>query len=1142
VGGKWIMLKSQSYTFTSSSSGGGSIAIGGGTSVQEKVAFVRMFSTTVPRNYRIPVVADVGDLFEFKFDGNPLDYSSHGGTASVSGVYNSTPSLSTVARIRVNPTSWSDWTSIRAGFPVQLDGSYSYSQLDSSPAVSYSWSMDSGPSTLIWDSTSTSSPTVQGAIFGSYVFRLTVTDVNNNSASTTLQVGAVATDSNGVVVSDNPVVDQIFGPMVKFGSNPWSAQDMYALQSTTQRLSDYQSIYGLSTTWPYAPWESNLSGAVSYTWNGVGMYPGISATGTTISSNIPASGLAFTISLADPSLIKVDDLPTRVYVWTASGQYEEIRIGSVDAFGHLVPISRGVVDSTNGRIASQAWSNGAHIGQFKVKGTNTSFLSTICNGTTNRQPVLHYTRTTDGSDAMQDWTNWFGCESDTTLYLYPSYDVTSLNGQPQTAKNYSYIDNPDLYVNQSQSGGLNFYGEDLAHRALYLRSGYAPALTAANMIGDIWARMPKLSGHSIGEPLFQGGLAVGGFADAMLSTTANNIKMSDLRGYASQGAALLSQPCYSFDSRDTGYQFSWLALAALYDDNTGAQTPPNGFASWRAYWLSFLSGPSGLYAHEAACSHGDNSWASGAYFNSGGPAITVSNNSNIGTGSGIPSDTCAGIASGSGVISGGNVLTGTGFVSGIRIAVTGSKNGNPWTQWYYYTLDSSTQVHFNQGATWGGDSNSVTWMIDNTHWSTVFGVDGSSASLARSWSCIWNNSGQITLMRNWSNSWDGVSGVYHAWYGSSANVAGIAVQPYMLGIRQNAWRWAALAATAAGNPTLAAQFNSLRTAASTWFRNTGFDSAITQGSFYSRVDELCEPITPASMGYGGGGPCFDDNPSNSEYDKVAMRQLTAEGSASLLSYSDSGASDAVAFGDLAYGSLWGVSGMTTGVYVPADGANIADTANSNTNWSYGKWTGFFFGMGMTHQWPAVRLGGVQPAIPTITSVPVTLQGGAVRAQVTITAPSGAAASPIYCVSTCNVTTDAREGNHWAHIVYQDSGGSTVSIVDNLLGVGSISVPLTISTVTLPNGSIGTPYLQYLVANGGTTPYTWSIVAGSLPSGFSLSSGGAISGTPTVAGLSSFTARVSDGASNATTQNLSIGINGQSTTYSGKVTISGKVKH
>ena len=58
--------------------------------------------------------------------------------------------------------------------------------------------------------------------------------------------------------------------------------------------------------------------------------------------------------------------------------------------------------------------------------------------------------------------------------------------------------------------------------------------------------------------------------------------------------------------------------------------------------------------------------------------------------------------------------------------------------------------------------------------------------------------------------------------------------------------------------------------------------------------------------------------------------------------------------------------------------------------------------------------------------------------------------------------------------------------------------LVISTTSLPSGQINVAYSTTLAATGGTTPYTWSLTSGTLPSGLSLNaSTGAITGTPTV---------------------------------------------
>ena len=74
--------------------------------------------------------------------------------------------------------------------------------------------------------------------------------------------------------------------------------------------------------------------------------------------------------------------------------------------------------------------------------------------------------------------------------------------------------------------------------------------------------------------------------------------------------------------------------------------------------------------------------------------------------------------------------------------------------------------------------------------------------------------------------------------------------------------------------------------------------------------------------------------------------------------------------------------------------------------------------------------------------------------------------------------------------------------------------LGLAPATLPNGTVGTAYSQTLTGSAGTAPYTFSVIAGVLPAGLTLSSVGTlglISGTPTIAGTSTFTIRIIDAA-------------------------------
>lgn len=60
-------------------------------------------------------------------------------------------------------------------------------------------------------------------------------------------------------------------------------------------------------------------------------------------------------------------------------------------------------------------------------------------------------------------------------------------------------------------------------------------------------------------------------------------------------------------------------------------------------------------------------------------------------------------------------------------------------------------------------------------------------------------------------------------------------------------------------------------------------------------------------------------------------------------------------------------------------------------------------------------------------------------------------------------------------------------------------PIVIAPAELPTGSVDQAYSQALSATGGTAPYRFALTSGSLASGLSLSTAGAISGTPTAAG-------------------------------------------
>jgi hypothetical protein len=82
--------------------------------------------------------------------------------------------------------------------------------------------------------------------------------------------------------------------------------------------------------------------------------------------------------------------------------------------------------------------------------------------------------------------------------------------------------------------------------------------------------------------------------------------------------------------------------------------------------------------------------------------------------------------------------------------------------------------------------------------------------------------------------------------------------------------------------------------------------------------------------------------------------------------------------------------------------------------------------------------------------------------------------------------------------------------------------LSITTSSLPMATVGATYSTTLSASGGSGTKTWTVTAGSLPAGLSLSANGVVSGTPTAPGTASFTANVSAGGASSQRQ-FSLGV-------------------
>jgi hypothetical protein len=1128
INGNLILNSSLPFVSQSGSNNPGATVRGLGQG--SSTAYFRIYTSIVPTNARPPVTADTSAtcLVHWKFDGNLNDSCTGNYPASMangSAVYVPTPGQNLVVPVlkTMNAPAWGNWASLRAGFPAQLDGSASYSQADASASVTCAWQLLSGPSQLVWDNTNSCTPTVQGLVFGDYNFTLVTTDVNNQQATATQDIGSVAMDNNGVVINSDPNVDFLFGPMIAFGYNPWGYQDYWALHASLLREADY-----LNSGWaPVPQWEQTGQGTVSYYFNCVGPLGFCNTSlGTTLNGAITAS--ATSITVANAAGLDLTTFPTHI-ILSDGTQSEEIRICSAslniltvcyDGRGQApLPFTNGasvlqskvtgtgtkfLTDPTApvcpvgapGPTGPSLYSTGTvtlTAGSATVTGSGTSWTSTVLGdyirvsathgGTpfifvaqisaftsatsltlsrvypsdadtaggfaynimlAQRTLVLRYPHATDptGTGELMFGTPG-GCESEAAVYTNPLYAGNTLDtahdlalagggdfdGTLVTGTKYGVTDSTG-WINDSSAGGISFYGESLAHRALYYRSGLTSALTAANYISDYWMKSPWGNADGNGRPrLLLGGEGIGSFVSAILT---GRVAWSDLRGYGTLAVQMVNSfatnSCNTADdTRDSGYAYAWLILAAIYDPDTTSTAAPGGIP-WRSYWQNHLPQ---MQTNDNNCKRSDYSWANGFDWNGNLPALTLTNGSATATGTSLPPSLCGGANSGAATATNGsNTITAVSgsFPPGTTLFLTGTSGGVVFVQNFTYSGTGSSAT---LGGFWLGDSGPITWVAGN--WTTsnqmmvIATGNDDLTNMQKNWACTWVSSSQITLNRPWDGASSDSAHIYHPYI---ADVAGYGQQPFMLGIKSLGMNWLATQ-TVPALSSYTQPYTTMTQEATSWIWNVGMDHQLF-GTNYGRVFQQCEPTNTAPTGtsfqFRAPGCSYGANPATVF---LSAEQNAETGAAHGMYYLSNPTAANKMLGDEFYGSLWGFCPWTTGGAYCSSVSAASNVNNSNLGDVYiheGKWTGFFTGMGMSHQWPAIRVGGLQPARQR--RVPLTFRLGdvpsAASAYIRVTAPTGAQTNFACSSAPCSVTVDDRQGAHWYQVVYLSSTGTVLS--------------------------------------------------------------------------------------------------------------------
>jgi uncharacterized repeat protein (TIGR01451 family) len=234
-----------------------------------------------------------------------------------------------------------------------------------------------------------------------------------------------------------------------------------------------------------------------------------------------------------------------------------------------------------------------------------------------------------------------------------------------------------------------------------------------------------------------------------------------------------------------------------------------------------------------------------------------------------------------------------------------------------------------------------------------------------------------------------------------------------------------------------------------------------------------------------------------------------------------------------------ITGYTITPYL----ANVAQTAQSfDASTTTRTLTGLTAGGAYTFTVAATNAFGTSaPSAKSVAVVPYTLPGaptitavsaGSNSATLTFNAPSTGGSTITGYVVTPFIgavaqATQSFSGTSAPKFVTGLTAGTAYTFTiaaQNLAGTGPPSarssavtpnVSPSLTFTAPPAGEVGIAYSRLLTVTNGTSPFTWSVSAGSLPDGLILNaSTGLLSGTPTTAGSFGFTVQVTD-ASGAT---------------------------
>jgi hypothetical protein len=940
--------------------------------------YMRVSSTTLPLGSRMSWQdTALGTIASWEFEGDATARltDSTGGktlTAVSSPTYAASLTGTPTASPRGDNTTIFSQAPLKAG-QINTLGNWSICR-NNSPCSSYFWTQTGGPSTLSWSSRTSATPAVTGVVATTgtdYTIRLVTTDTSGAKSTVDLALGAVALDSNNIVILPSAIERNILGSIVAFGSNPWTFVDF-----NQQQFSDVyiDRLATLSTYQNY--WDTAQAGTVSV---------------NNASSTVTGSGTAFQtlFSCAPGTGNTAASGDNAQLTWVSGPTYTAGLVGAQIIVDGLPSSVLSYVDSTHIIIS----------GGF---GTRTGKATQI------QEAITFWYPHADGSSGRRDY-KVSTCSSNTSLTITSGPSANTWDKSNLVAANYSRTATGYSWADDSP----NFYDVIKGLWAMYRRTGLSKYKTASRSMARLFYYQPYWDMQEwalTGEyryPRLQA--AAGLWLNYHDDNSIFDANFPTRMGYVTTDAI----------SRETGYlsepvtdtrEFSYMMQAAQYVANwhpTGAnRTAAQAFVDALITKFSISQGAAGGFP-----TTGNITTTTTFAPENGNPIVPAS-------GAIVPAGFCSTPAYSTGTVSfSGTTMTGSGTAwdsshlkKQIEVYVSGLSGADSTWRSYVVSVDSATQItmaHSYNGSNTTGRSYALFTGASNGYKQVQFGtsrfVQDSSA-----YTCTRNSDTQITLSR----PYEGTTGTGKGYW--SDEFPGTGYQPLTNNIAVDAMTTVVQYAGA----TSAATAATYRTQIMDYLQREG-DGYIElyKGTSYWNPSARCgADVTKDLMcsGFGLGTVAVN-------------RDIGLDGIAPIASaYLAAPTEPRLARADEFYTAAFALPGYASPV--AGDGSTAGIMLYNSDNYLKGKAYGQPYGVGNAAAWPAARLGGVAPLSTATKSIKARLAdiSGAASIVVDFLAADGTLTTSAACTSAaCTISADTRQGYQY-RVRYLSAGAATLA--------------------------------------------------------------------------------------------------------------------